>query len=167
MNIVEAAKILNLNGEVCKEDIKLAYRRAGIEYHPDRNPAGLEMMKAVNLAYEILKDYEGSVANEANQYGDCLMVALNFAKNLDGVTIEVCGNWIWLSGKTKPYRKELKETKTHFADNNGFCWASKKKRWYFRPLDWKSLGRGKMSMEEIRQEHGSKFFTGEPLKRIA
>ena len=40
MKIQDAAKILNVSGHVTPKDIKAAYRKAAMKYHPDRNPAG-------------------------------------------------------------------------------------------------------------------------------
>ncbi|MFN7095305.1 MAG: J domain-containing protein [Burkholderiales bacterium] len=45
-------------GNITPADIKHAYRKACAIYHPDRNSAGLEMMKLVNKAYDIAKDYK-------------------------------------------------------------------------------------------------------------
>lgn len=51
MNQHDALKVLGLSGQVSPESIKLAYKKACSKYHPDRNPAGLEIMKMVNVAY--------------------------------------------------------------------------------------------------------------------
>ena len=55
----------------------MAYRRAAAKYHPDHNPAGLEMMKLVNVAYDTLKDYEGDIESPEsnNDYGEALNAA--------------------------------------------------------------------------------------------
>jgi hypothetical protein len=37
----------------------------------------------------------------------------------------------------------------------GFRFASKKKRWYFRPENWRSSSRGQYTMEDIRYKYGS------------
>lgn len=62
MNIKDALAILGLSASADPDAIKTAYRKACIKYHPDRNPAGLEMMKAVNVAYQFLHDlgYNGA-----------------------------------------------------------------------------------------------------------
>ncbi|HDX0987992.1 TPA: DnaJ domain-containing protein, partial [Pasteurella multocida] len=52
MNINEALNLLNLSQNVSKDDIKKAYKKMAIKYHPDRNPAGAEVMKAINAAFE-------------------------------------------------------------------------------------------------------------------
>lgn len=149
MKQIDAAKVLGITGEMTPELIKKAYRAACSKYHPDRNPAGLEMMKAVNLAYETLKNFEGSLESGGEGYGDALNEILNKVITMEGVIIEVCGAWIWLTGETKPYSAALGK------NGLGFYWASKKKAWYFRPDDWKSTSRGQMSLDEIRETYGS------------
>ena len=56
MDIRDACKILELSGIVSAEEIKKAYRRACMKYHPDRNPSGEHMMKLINAAYDVLRD---------------------------------------------------------------------------------------------------------------
>ncbi len=63
------------------------------------------------------------------------------------LTIEICGNWVWLHGDTRPHKDILK--------TSGFKWAPKKKLWYWRPAEYRSFSRGKFSMNEIREKHGS------------
>ena len=148
MHTKDAFKILGLDGITNPEITKTAYRKAVSKYHPDRNPAGLEIMKMVNVAYETVKDYIGDceTTTESIQYGDDLAEALNAIMMFD-LIIEICGAWVWVSGDTKPCREILKE--------NGFKWASKKLMWYFRPDDYKSKGKGKHSIDEIREKYGS------------
>lgn len=154
MNHKDALNILGLPMAVNFVEIKAAYRAACSKYHPDRNPAGLEMMKLVNSAVEALKDYdyvkharEGEAATEDGaNLGEEMNTALNAIIHL-GLTIEVCGSWIWVSGDTKPYKEVLKEA--------GFKWAPKKMMWHFRPADYKSYSRGKYTIDEIREKHGS------------
>lgn len=154
MNINDAMNILNLTGTVTQKEIKLAYKKASLAFHPDRNPAGAEMMKVINDAYNSLKDLDGEVTNtdeNSSNYGEVLNEKLNAFFNLDleGVNVEICGNWIWLTGNTKPYSKLLGK------DGIGFFYASKKKAWYYRPADYKSFNRKEMSLDEIRANHGS------------
>ena len=78
---------------------------------------------------------------------------------MEGVTIEVCGIWVWLSGNTKTHKDAIKEA--------GYKWASKKMQWYFRPDDYKSSSRGTLSMDEIRERHGSQTIETEGYRKIA
>ena len=77
-----AAKVLGITGEITPEIVKQAYRRAAMRYHPDRNPAGLVMMKAVNAARAILADFVGTLdhadSDKATRYGGRLDKALYF-----------------------------------------------------------------------------------------
>lgn len=147
MHIYDAAKILGLSGEVTPEVIKIAYRNASKKYHPDINPAGGEMMKLVNAAYDILKDYSGAIKEQSTDYGDNLNAALNSIFGLSGLIIELCGAWVWVTGTTQQHRAQLKES--------GFKWASKKKAWYFRPEEFRSRSRGKATLDDIRTKYGS------------
>ena len=164
MNKFEAAKILNVSGDLTKEIIKKAYKKACSKYHPDRNPAGLEMMKAVNSAFEALKNFVGRIDldNEATNengenidLGEKLNDILNQIINLEGISIEICGSWIWVSGDTKQHKELLKKL--------SFKWASKKKQWYFSN-GVRSKGRGKFSMDDIREYHGSQSVKGSANK---
>jgi len=55
MTTQEAFNILQLTDSFTKESLKSAYRKKCIEFHPDRNPNGEEMMKCINVAYDLLK----------------------------------------------------------------------------------------------------------------
>jgi curved DNA-binding protein CbpA len=153
MNINEALNVLNLNGTVSMEDIAKAYKRLAIKYHPDRNVAGGELMKIINSAYEFLKSLDlDSVTHtdekNAYNYSEDLEVVIDEVLKMNGVIIEVCGNWVWLSGETKTYKEQIKDL--------GFFWASKKTQWYYRPSDHKSQRHKKSwKMEEIRSKYGS------------
>lgn len=149
LNIYDAAKVLGLTGNITPEITKKAYREACKKYHPDINPAGEEMMKVVNDAYDALKDHNGEIKQrkEQSDYGDLLNAALNVVLKHIDLKTEVCGAWIWVTGNTKEHKEELKAA--------GFRWAKKKKAWYFRPEGFKSRGRGKASLDEIRFKYGS------------
>ena len=136
MNIHDAAKILELSGTITEEDVKQAYRRAAMTYHPDKNPAGAEMMKIVNAAYDVLREFKGDIptgsdeAGNDENYGRAVNEALNVIIVLDGLIIEICGAWVWVSGETYKHKAILKGA--------GYKFASKKKSWYYRPEDWSS-----------------------------
>ena len=146
----DAAKLLNLSGAVTPDDVKRAYRKAAMQFHPDRNPAGAEMMRLINAAYETLKDYTGDLGGgvgEGISYPEAVNEALNAIIALAGLDIEICGAWVWVSGQTFTHKEALKAA--------GFKYASQKKRWYFRPEDWRSASRGQFTMDEIRSVYGS------------
>ena len=148
MKITDACNLLGLTGDITPELTKAAYRRASMKFHPDRNPAGLEMMKAINSAYDTLREYEGSNAT-VDAYPEAMNDAITAVVHLEGVVIEVCGNWVWLSGDTRTHKDDIKAA--------GFKWATKKQMWFFRPDDYKSASRINMAMSDIRVNHGSQI----------
>lgn len=153
MQIKDALSILGLNVIANPKAIKFAYQKAAVKYHPDRNPAGLEMMKAVNVAYTFLIEisYNGEerpIDEEVNtDFGDMLNAAINAVIDLSGINIEVCGAWVWLTGNTRPHKAAIKAA--------GYWWANKKAAWYFRPTDYKSRNKGSWELDKIRTTYGS------------
>lgn len=165
MNIKDALSILGLTACADPEAIKAAYRKACIKYHPDKNPAGLEMMKAVNVAYQFLREisYNGAerpIDEAVNvDFGDELNAAINAVFGLSGVNIEVCGAWVWLTGNTREHKDTIKAA--------GYYWACKKVAWYFRPADYKSSNRGDWDLEKIRDTYGSMSINNAPRQNPA
>ncbi|HEV2524298.1 MAG TPA: DnaJ domain-containing protein [Gammaproteobacteria bacterium] len=144
--------------DITPEITKQAYRKAAQQYHPDRNPAGTEMMQLVNAAYQVLKDFTGKVLLESSDscnYGQKINEALNAIIGL-GLKIEICGTWIWVSGDTKVHKEKLKAAK--------YIWANKKKCWYFRAEGYKSRNHKSWSMEKIQEVYGSKLVQDEQQK---
>jgi curved DNA-binding protein CbpA len=164
MNTNEAMNTLNIEGVVTQKDIKKAYKSACIKYHPDKNAAGTEIMKAINAAYDLLKKLGDSVEMssdfKAYDFGEKLNEALNRLIKLDGITIEICSNWIWVSGDTKVHSKVLGRKEGGI----GLFYASKKKCWYFRPEEYKSNNRSNFTMDQIRDNYGSVQINKENMK---
>lgn len=152
-----AAKVLGISGEITPEIVDKAYRRAAMKYHPDRNPAGLVMMKAVNAAREVLREFAGTLnhSEEAGQYGEHLNDAIAHLLHCVGLDLEICGAWLWVSGETKTHKDHIKEFES--TTGNKFRWHSKKTMWYFAPNDFKGRRkfRGNVDMDEIREKYGS------------
>lgn len=155
MNIQEALNVFGLSGELTEKDIKAAYRKAALKYHPDRNPLGAELMKAVNAAFDVLmanidkiNQFQSTDEYARYNYGDDLEKVLNVLSGLSGLVFEVIGNWVWISGETLTHKETLKEI--------GCKWAAKKKQWFYRPDEHKSYwNREEHTIEEIRAKYGT------------
>ena len=157
MRVQDALNILNLQGEeFTQAEIKKAYKKASIKYHPDRNPAGAEMMKAINAAYNFLvsldKTIKSSEEQEFTDYAAELNEILNklYALEIPEMEIEVCGTWIWIGGTSREHAPLLNK-----KEGIGLGWAKNKKKWFYRPSDYKKTSRREYSMTEIRDMHGS------------
>lgn len=153
MNKYDALKVLGITETTITEEIvKNAYRQASLKFHPDRNPAGHQMMILINEAKEVLKDvtYPLEYKNDENyNYGEEINEALNKIINLQGIIIEICGAWVWVSGNTKEHWVTLKEA--------GFKFSPPKKMVYFRPeyAQTRRYKKDGLSMDEIRAKYGA------------
>ena len=63
-------EVLGVSKDASADDIKKAYRKAAMKYHPDRNPGDKtaeEKFKEINEAYEVLSDADKKARYD--QYG--------------------------------------------------------------------------------------------------
>jgi DnaJ-class molecular chaperone len=169
MNKKTAMQILGVK-ILTTAEIKTQRAKAATKFHPDKvGISGLETMKSINVAYDYLKslidqygedtaEFDGSGDNDAENFSDDLQSAINAVINLEGLEIEVCGNWVWVGGNTKEHKDAIKAS--------GYFWASKKFMWYWRPAEYKSSNRKNCDMDKIRELHGSKAVKGKVLKAI-
>lgn len=132
MTFEQAINILKPSGDTA-QDLRSAYLQACKQYHPDVNPNGLELMKLINLAYEFLTKHTGKwsykSANSKPSIIDDISEIFDKIKRFNGIEAEVCGIFLWLSGETWRYKKQLKEC--------GFRWSHNKFAWYWRPADYR------------------------------
>ena len=153
--------------EKCKtlNELKAEYRRLAMENHPDRG-GDTETMQKINAAYadafEILKaahnrraaeDTSGKVYATKEQAHDFIDIIAKLIK-LDGIKIELCGRWLWISGETMKHKDALKSA--------GCKWASQKKMWSWHFAEDSVWKKGKtMSMQYIRSKYGSSIIAAE------
>lgn len=142
MNIQEALNIFGLSGDLTENDIKKAYKKAALKYHPDRNPLGTELMKAVNAAFDFLmtnleniNKFQSEDKQDHYNYTEELEAILSTLSGLMGIVYEVIGNWVWISGETKEHKEILKKI--------GCKWAIKKKQWFIVRKNIKAAKTGK------------------------
>ena len=68
MSYTEAINILKLDREFTEQELKHAYRKSTKENHPDiHGEETEEKMKAINIAYELLKDYVGIKVSDSKK----------------------------------------------------------------------------------------------------
>ena len=146
--------------------LKARYRELAKAHHPDLHPEeGDEIMKAINAEYDELVRRLSHVAPDgrteatAEQARDAADMATAYREavykiiHLDGLEIELCGAWLWVSGDTYKHRDALKAA--------GYRWASAKKMWYWRSEEYAGHhSRRKTDIADIRMKYGSERVTG-------
>lgn len=138
-------------------ELKSQYRKLAFELHPDMGgdaKAFSEMKLEYEELFKTLKDraFEEDPEHNAEWTSDDLddgyAEIIEVLLHLKGITIELCGAWLWLSGDTKPVKDQLKAA--------GCRWAAKKGMWYWRPSDYSCRhNRRTYSMSYIRTKYGS------------
>ena len=153
MNTQQAVSILQLTTTqpITLNMVKSSFRKLMKAYHPDINPSGHHMTQLINNAYDHLskQEYPLSIVEEMNQdLPGLIQEAINSILGLEGLSIEICGIWVWVTGKTKEHKDHLK--------SKGFRFSGAKKAWYFNPDPNSTRKRGFYSnMSKIREKFGS------------
>ena len=148
----------------CIEDLKEAYISLVKLHHPDKG-GDLEIMKAINVEYDKLfakyKDIKRSLKeneevytskNETKEAPEQFRTILETLLKLDGVTVELVGSWIWITGDTKVHKDILKSLGCRYSPKK-LAWS-----WHFKD-DWSFSRKGNNSLDDIRATYGSVEFT--------
>lgn len=146
-------------------EVKTLYRELCRKYHPDLG-GDTATMQALNAEYDEAckraqrtdRPDKSEGAYEYYSAADKLVrEAIEKIITLPGITIEVCGWWVWLGGDTKAVKEAIKAA--------GYRWAKNKSMWYYPGCP--SKGRGSYDMDEIREVYGSEKIDGRPAHGIA
>lgn len=147
----KAAEVLGLSGSITESEIKTRYRKLSMKYHPDIWPGGQHMMSLINSAYEVLKGFTGTIESETSNLSGYIADALSALHHIDGLEFEVCGTWLWVTGKTVT-DKSL-ELESLVA---GLRLHQRKEAYYLAPPGKrKRYSKRDISMDQIRRTYGS------------
>jgi hypothetical protein len=143
---MKSAYFLNINS---LEELKKCYKELALKHHPDREGGSTAIMQDINNEYEYFCEHPTFVFKHEKDKEDLLIYPEVLAKiiNFKKIVIELIGTWLWVSGNTIAYKKELKEA--------GFWFAPKKLMWYFRPEGMKSHKHNPLDINTIRNKYGS------------
>lgn len=104
------------------DHLRKRYKQLVVQHHPD-NGGSDNAIKEINSEYDILfkklknsyehsESYQKSSDRQKQSYNSVkdqkireMIVKLS---RLQGLVIELCGVWLWVSGDTKRYKDELK-----------------------------------------------------------
>lgn len=143
-----------LKGIETLEELKVEYRKLVFKLHPDKG-GSIEKMQQLNNEYEYLaarlKDKRGNT--ESKQYTDEFINVINELINFENITIEIVGNWIWVSGETKPIKDTLKSLK--------FFWNRQRELWQRKPSEDKFRTRNSKKDDSwIKDKYGCETIKG-------
>ncbi len=139
-------------GLTTPDTIKVHYRKLAMQFHPDTG-GDTETMQEINNAYhQVLQMLDKKVFNERIYKYDfireeAIVNKIKLVITLEGITVEICGVWLWVTGETYPHRKYLKEC--------GFKYSGKKQAWYFHNMQYYYKRGESWSMNTIRNVWGS------------
>lgn len=134
------------------EELKKEYKKQVKNLHPDNGGDAEEFKKMqadYKQAFELVKNkhqnsqgeyYEKETTETAEEF----MEILEHLNEMQGVVVEVCGSWLWMTGNTKAYKKELKAL--------GCGWSRKKQAWYYHKGSYRKQTKVEWTLEEIREK---------------
>lgn len=144
--------------------LKKQYYKLSKKYHPDAGGTTSQFQ-------ELQKEYEkhfntilkgGSLNTEQQQneivIDKAIRDIIDNLINLENITVEVIGKWLWIGGNTYPIRSILKTQGLTFIKKNGVPF------WVYKGVE--SSGRGNMSLDEIKAKYGVSKFDIPQTKKI-
>lgn len=144
------------------EELKAQYKKLAFAHHPDMG-GSTEEMQEINAEYEILcrelatvhknaaGEYYSSPVDKAEAPEEFIEIIEKLI-HMDGIDVELCGSWLWVTGNTRAHKDELKEMR--------FRWSPNKAAWYFHHGAFRKKGEKLLSLDEIRDMYGSEKFGG-------
>ena len=105
------------------DELKAAYRRLVMQHHPDRG-GDTATMQQINAEYdelhEVLKNKHNATADEAHQTTEApeeFRQIIELLLKLQGLTVELCGSWLWISGDTLQHKDKLRAAGCRWSAN--------------------------------------------------
>lgn len=152
------------------EELKKEYRRLAKQLHPDNSKTGnAEEFKKMQAEFEKRFDSVGSVhknaagetyEKETTETAHEFMDLIEKLLHMDGVNVELCGSWIWLTGNTREHKDAIKAL--------GFKWSKNKSAWYFHREPYRKHGKKQHSLDDIRAMYNNiNFGTGHGAADVA
>lgn len=142
-----------------QEELKKEYRRLCKELHPDNGGDAKEFVKmreefeqiGNTEAWRTFKNKEGETyTKDVKESPAEFMATIEALLKLDGVIVEICGTWLWITGDTKPHKDEIKAL--------GGRWSKNKNAWYIHREPFRKKSKSQLTLDDIRAMYGSERY---------
>lgn len=146
------------------EELKQQYKKLALKHHPDlggntADMQGIILFAKLKNTHATAEGKTYTASKETTETPDEFKNIINALINLEGINIELCGSWLWITGNTKEHKEVLKGL--HFR------WSKSKCAWYYHTADYKKSSKKTYSLDEIRDLYGSETIKSEPQLKLS
>ena len=135
----------------CKttDSVRVRYDELARVFKPANKGKSNEMISIINDQYDkLIKVLDAPKPVEAVQEKATVSEKIReLQEKIDpsGLHLEICGTWLWITGKTYQVKETLKEL--------GFRYSSNKLSWYYRQEEHRSPNQEPIPLEMIREKY--------------
>ena len=151
------------------EELKKQYKTLVMKHHPDKGGKTSDMQE-INAEYDALfaklknvhKSASGetyTAKEETTETPEQFRNIIEKLIHLEGIAVEICGSWIWITGNTYDNRETLKELHFRYSKN--------KNAWYYHEEGYRKHSKKTFSLDEIRDLWGSEKVNPTHQERLA
>lgn len=159
-------------------EAKSLYRKLCRQYHPDMSREDTTaIMQEINVEFatafaelqrreagqQNTKEMDNSTNDTTNntteQAAERFMHIIQKLVCCEGLTIEIVGDWIWLSGTTYKYLRCIKSL--------GFKYSTKQKKYYYTENCSGMNGRSRFTYNQIKEKYGYKEIQTIKIPKLA
>lgn len=156
------------NNPTTLEELKKQYKTLALKHHPDRG-GNLKDMQDINAEYDTLfvrlkNIHQTADGNTYEAKTDSTETASDFKEIitrliiLEGIQIEICGSWLWVTGNTYQHKDVLKSLK--------FRYSKSKCAWYYHNDGYRKINGKTFTLEQIRSLYGSEVVNSKPTLKL-
>lgn len=155
------------------QDLKRRYIELIKKNHPDKG-GSVEVCQLINSIYDKLvtaglhSDYawceepgprHHKAQKNMTELSEKMKDIISKTIVLDGLKVEMCGTWLWVSGTTYNYYNELHDL--------GMTYHRTKRCWYYHEGAYSRAGKYSPDMDQIREKYGTTSFSGSARVRLS
>jgi len=147
------------------DTLKKQYFNLAKKYHPDAGGTTTQFQQLQNEYDKLFKSLlSGSSLNSEQknneiEIDEAIRKIIDQLINIENITVEVIGKWLWIGGNTYPVKTTLKSVGLSFIKKAGVPY------WVYKGVE--SSSRGTMSLDEIKAKYGVHKFDIPKTKSIS